>query len=399
MKKIIILGLSVCLLLAACGQHTSKPSETGSTPDTSETSASEKETETEGPKKELHPEMHLQSTVYNGFIETEDAIYYHDWMRERIRFSVDKGSHFYPLCSKANCDHSDRTCMAYGEGLTYYNGDLYTIRIDTDSGFFRVVRISPDGTDQIEIQKIAIPESGGSFRFYFHNGKAFVLMRPNQILPLEKQIYRIVVTDLATGKVTEPLQELLQYGVEVQLRHFYQNTMVINLCGTNFKTGMDDYRVVCVDLKTWDRQEYLNGEFAGIGYMDEEKMYFYFATKQTELSPGGDLKEGFYEVDRKTGECVCRLETDMFINALYDEDYIYANGPYKDKSRQHHTLYLYDRDYNLVDQTDLDNYEFLAYVCSDRLFFSRTYDGGKIFLYMDKAAVGSGEWPINPVNN
>ena len=124
MKKAAVLVLLLCLLLAACGQHT----------------------ETEGPKKELHPEMHLQSTVYNGFIETEDAIYYHDWMRERIRFSVDKGSHFYPLCSKANCDHSDRTCMAYGEGLTYYNGDLYTIRIDTDSGFFRVVRISPDGT-------------------------------------------------------------------------------------------------------------------------------------------------------------------------------------------------------------------------------------------------------------
>ena len=173
--------------------------------------------------------------------------------------------------------------------------------------------------------------------------------------------------------------------------------MAFALVGTKLNTGTEDFRVCCVDLNTWDHQEYLHGEFVYIMYMDEEKLYFLKKTRQIELIPDGYLKEGFYEVDRKTGECVCRLETDMLTHALYDEDYIYADGPYKDKSRQHHTLYLYDRDYHLLDQTDLDNYEDLVYVCSDRLFFSRSYDGGKIYLYMDKSAVGSGEWPINPV--
>ena len=165
--------------------------------------------------------MHLQSTVYNRFIETEDVIYYYDWMNKRIRFSVDKGCHFYPLCSKANCTHSDENCTASGNGVAYFEGSLYTIRFDDMANLFRVVRISPDGTDQGEIQKISIPGSGGSFRFYFYNGKAFVLMRPSNNLPLEEQIYRIVVTDLATGKTTEPLQELLQYGEEVTNFHFY----------------------------------------------------------------------------------------------------------------------------------------------------------------------------------
>ena len=117
-----------------------------------------------------------------------------------------------------------------------------------------------------------------------------------------------------------------------------------------------------------------------------------------DLSKDSSFKEGFYEVDLKTGECVCRLETDAYLNALYDEDYIYAQGLHSDEHMQYHTLYIFNRNYELVAQKELNNYECRVYVSSKRLFFSRWYDGGGIYCYTEKSDIGSGNMPIYDVN-
>ena len=86
------------------------------------------------------------------------------------------------------------------------------------------------------------------------------------------------------------------------------------------------------------------------------------------------------------------------MNVTYDEDYIYALSYDRDKDGMRHTLYIYTRDYKLVEQVEMDNYEFLNYVSSERLFFSRSYDQGRLYRYMEKSDIGSGDMKIYDVN-
>ncbi len=408
MKKIIILGLSFCLLFTACGQHTITPSEGEDLSNSVESTSldtesisipSEQETK---PAKELHPEMYNQSAT-GDYIETEDAIYYYDKMRQRICFSVDNGSHFYPLCSKANCTHSDENCTASGKGVAFFEGSLYTIRFDDMANLFRVVRISLDGTDQGVIQSIPFPGSGG-FKFYYHDGKAFLIYLPSNNLPLEEMIERFFVVDLATGELTEPLQEMLKDGLRISSFHFYQSIMTAYTEGTYVSSGLDEARALYIDMDTWNVREYMKGVGKSVYYMDDSKLYFvvanavYFEKGNMHIEKTSDLDEGFYEVDIRTGEIVKCLTTEDVYRARYDEDYIYVTSYPRDKDGQQHTLYIYNRDYELLEQKELENYQYLVFASSDRLFFAREYDFSKIYNYMEKSDIGSGDMQIYDVN-
>ena len=402
MKKTIILGLSFCLLLAACGQHTITPSEgedlsnsVESTPLNTESMSIPSEQETK-PAKELHPEMHTQQGHTRNYIETENAIYYWNHHKHRIYFSTDNGSHFFPLCDKANCSHSDKNCAAYGNSLGYYQGFLYTFRFDSIADIFQLVRISPDGTDQTVVRTIPFP-GGGGFQCDFHYGRAFLYYSPSMDRPLEDMIDRLFMVDLNSGVLTEPLQELLKDGLSLNHFHFFCNIMTVSTSGSYTNSGHEQSRTLYIDLNTWEVREYMQQIEAYVAYIDDSKLYFNNnRNKWFETSP--EHNEGFFEVDLQTGEIVRRLKTDDVVNAIYDEDYIYAMSYARDKDGQYRTLYIYTRDYELVDQKDLEKYEFLNYVSSERLFFSRDYDQGKLYCYMEKSDIGSGNMPIYDVN-
>lgn len=394
MKKIIVLGLGLFMLLVACRQGASSYIETENTTGQIDTSLLESEAQYQ--TKDLHPEMHTQSFGLGDYVETENAIYYNDRFKNRIYFSVDNGSHFYPLCSKANCTHSDENCDAFGNGVAYFEGSLYTIRFDSEADLFQVVRISLDGTDQGVVRTIPFP-GGGGFKYYYHDGKAFLLYWPSSNLPLEGLIDHVFVVDLATGELAEPLRELLKDGLHISTFRFYQTIMTANTGGTYAESGYKQTRVLYIDLNTWDVREYMKQVEASPRFIDEEHLFFHVnRNKYTEDSPDHD--EGFYEQDLQTGEIVRRLKTDDVVNAIYDEDYIYAMSYARDKDGQYRTLYIYTRDYELVDQKDLEKYEFLNYVSSERLFFSRNFDQGKLYRYMEKSDIGSGNMPIYDVN-
>ena len=409
MKKAAFIILIFCLLLAACGQHTITPSEgedlsnsVESTPLNTESMSIPSEQETK-PAKELHPEMYNQSAT-GDYIETEDAIYYYDKMRQRICFSVDNGSHFYPLCSKANCTHSDENCTASGKGVAFFEGSLYTIRFDDMANLFRVVRISLDGTDQGEIQTIPFP-GGGSFEYSYHNGKVFISFSPSYISkPLEELRQRVFMIDLRSGEITEPLQELLKDGLRISSFRFYENIMAAYTEGTYVSSGLDEARALYIDMDTWNVREYMKGVGKSVYYMDDSKLYFvvanavYFEKGNMHIEKTSDLDEGFYEVDIRTGEIVKCLTTEDVYRARYDEDYIYVTSYPRDKDGQQHTLYIYNRDYELLEQKELDRYEYFVFASSDRLFFAREYDFSKIYNYMEKSDIGSGNMPIYDVN-
>ena len=171
MKKTIILGLSLFMLLTSCGQQPLPSVETENT--TNQTETAFEESEAQKQTKDLHPEMRLQSAHYTGFVETEDVIYYYNWMKKRIYFSVDNGNHFSPLCSKANCSHSDESCNAFGQRLGYFEGSLYTLRFESEADHFQVVRISLDGSEQEVVRTVSLP-GGGSFDVDFHNAKTLI---------------------------------------------------------------------------------------------------------------------------------------------------------------------------------------------------------------------------------
>ena len=415
MKKTVALGLAFCLLLTACGKQKVPSSETEKSSASVESASlnterinepSAQETEPAKQSKDLHPEMHTQSFGLGDYIETENAIYYNDRFKNRIYFSVDNGSHFYPLCSKANCTHSDENCSASGYGVGYFEGSLYTIRFDSEADVFLVVRISLDGTDQNVIKKIPFP-GGGAFPYTYHNGRAFLHYIPSlDSKPLDELKERLFMVDLRTGEITEPLEDLLKDGTRIGTFRFYQNVMTAYTEGTFMENGPEQTRVLYIDMNTWEVREYMQQLSKSVWYIDDSKLYF-LSAKNYYIENGikhyvkkTNLDEGFYEVDIQTGEIIQCLDLtgkDIF-RAVYDEDYIYATSIAKDKDDQYHTLYIYNRDYELVEQKELDKYEFLIFVSSDRLYFSREYDYSKIYRYMEKSDIGSGNMPIYDVN-
>ena len=404
MKRLILLGVVLCLLLTSCVEKPPLSSEQEYNHAAEITSAetegikasSDSETEPAKTLKELHPELHTLSYTGGDYIETEDAIYYNDRFRNRIYFSTDNGSHFFPLCSKANCSHSTKDCNAYGNGVMYFEDNLYTTRFNDEKNDFEVVKISLDGTDQGVVRTIPFP-GGGRFQYFYHNGRVFLYYAPSANKPLDELETRLFMVDLSSGKLTEPIRECLKDGLRLFSFRFYQNILAVSSNGTYILNGPEQTRVLYIDLDTGDVKEYMQQYETIVAYIDDTKSYFIVNKKQI-FGTSSEHSEGFYEQDIQTGEMVQCLDTDDIMNVTYDEDYIYALSYDRDKDGMRHTLYIYTRDYKLVEQVEMENYEFLNYVSSERLFFSRSYDQGRLYRYMEKSDIGSGNMKIYDVN-
>ncbi len=80
------------------------------------------------------------------------------------------------------------------------------------------------------------------------------------------------------------------------------------------------------------------------------------------------------------------MPVEDIVSADYDEDYIYAFGLPHDSDR---SLYILSRNYELVDQIELKQGQFVFAVTSDRIFLSDTRPDTCISWYLDKSQIGS----------
>lgn len=87
-----------------------------------------------------------------------------------------------PLCGKPECDHSTSSCNAYVKslqagGLSFYNGRLYWLDMQSISEGYAVYSVKPDGTDRTTVQTLDydfVSKAVGNRLAMIHRGYLFV---------------------------------------------------------------------------------------------------------------------------------------------------------------------------------------------------------------------------------
>ena len=373
MKRIfaLCLALSLCLL-PGCGQA----------PD---------------PSAPLSGEFRQQDNA-EYFVETAEGCYYcNPVMQDGKVYFSEKGAHtFYVLCGKPDCSHSDENCNAYvGKALGCCNDKLYGVT-QREDGYYQLISMNLDGTNHKNIVRLEELEytdgtSGGGFEWYFYNGYLFHIVNPiGEGAPCV--FFRI---DLETGETVRMFDQFSEYNWLGTMFTAYgdcvyttcsdNRTGTVTLCQGNLETN--EWKT----LMEWDFNTY-----GSLGVF-EDTLYYY------------KKGIGMCEYDLKSGEETLKLETTFGIaQVTYDSGHIYVCATDSDwdiepeSKHWNWTFYVYDREYNLLDQLPLEKIGMInpqfQYVASDAIYFS-AMSSGKITHYIDPQTIGTGEMELIPVTD
>lgn len=331
------------------------------------------------------------------FVETPECYYYvrhcfsENGMLNFIYFCPRGGTVFYPLCSKPNCKHDNSNCNAFcGIHLGYYDGSLYTNDLD-EFPLVKLIKMNPDGTDHQVVA--AFDPSGGTGRMgascAFHHGMFFLFCKPTDTMLPEERSYRLIVVNLADGSQSELASDFYDTAKEVPDRYWYYKD---KLYGEVFGSGTES-TLIELDISTGTTRT-MKAEWISDFYATDSTLYYLVDDLSYADAYVGQASSGFREYDLKTGMVKnCGMPADHIMSALYDEDYIYAQGNYSNDWNDS-TLYLLSRDYMLVDQIELKGLG-IAAVTSDRIFFCD--DNERISFFLMKSQIGSHDLTLIPI--
>jgi len=345
------------------------------------------------------PEDMLQAcSLFSGFLETPEGCYYiyEEETMPVLFFCPRGGEAFLPLCGKPNCEHKDENCSAcVGLVLGYYDGALYSAEA---SDGLRVIKMNLDGTDHRIVAQVdftGLPV--GSYTCAFHRGKLFVLTSSPESAPMEEWENHLLVLNLADLSQTELAEDILCSLQFVSMPYFYKDTVF--LAGTEKGQEVDPNhgRLIALNTVTGEAGELPTGCETGF-YATDTTLYYFLPDVSRLFGFETANPPGFREYDRKSGTVKnCGLPTEDIFWARYDENYIYAQSlPRKDGADQ--TFYFLSRDYEIVDQIDLQGELDIAAVTSDRVYFFDNVNHSTITCYLDKSAIGNHNLKLQPIN-
>lgn len=402
MKKSFFLLCSVfLLLLSACGGGTE-----GSV------LSSENQSGAEPYVLKSAPEDINQASFGRNFIETPDGYYYtysgddSEVPGTFLFFCPRGGDDFRPLCSKPNCMHRDVDCNAFifgthGGVVGYYNGALYAVEARRQ---LNVVKMNLDGTDHKVVATLDDADyTDCSIQIKIHHGRVFLLCRASYDLPVEEQTDHLVVLDLSDHSQKEIATEFLRTASLPSTFFFYKDKLYLLGSGDKTQTldHYDPYRnkLIEIDAVTGEARTVLSQPIGAL-YVTDSTLYFFQPDYEAMGYGPGDIVPGFRELDVETGTVKeCGLPVEDALWARYDEDYIYAlsdthhNGEDQEEGQ---TLYILSRNYELLDQFELENGLQVHTIVSDRIYI-RQGRPELIVYYLDKSQIGSGNLQLIPI--
>ena len=343
-----------------------------------------------------------QCACFSGLLETPEGYYMPHRIEGKgnfIYFCPRGGDTFRPLCSKPNCKHADGNCnawvgwMFFGD-LGYYNGELYAV----DYHNLNVIKMNPDGTDHRVAASIAgyVDKEKYSNMCFFHHGKMYIFSDASYDLPLEEQVDRLMVLDLADGSHKELAAGYFQTESHMYPDYFLGDKVYLNRRNPEDEDGDSrEYSLIAVDAVTGEVDTVLPNLVSGL-YVTDSTLYYYepdltsFGFKDKVENPG--FRE--YDVESRTVKD-CGLPAEGATWAGYEEDYIYAGTPLRNNHRDQ-TIYFLSRDYELLDRLELTDGIGICDFTSDRIYFWDYY-GESITHYIDKSKIGTGELELIPV--
>lgn len=381
MKKICLLLAAILMLLAACGTNTDQTEATAPASGGSEPSAPY--------ALKVPPEDRNQAFAWETFVETPEA-YYYGWDNV-IFFCPRNDTTFRPLCGKPNCLHNDENCNAWFDGfcLGYYDGALYTTAnpIGFNSPMLAVIKIELDGTDHREVAQVDIREAMRlGYSCTFHHGKLFI--EASTMVETDEDDH-LIVLDLSDYSVTEPAADYLRTARLPWPDSYYKDKLYGYGSGSREPLNLRNECLIELDTVTGEGRKLT--DLPGSVYATDHTLYFFAIDLDRDGKPIGEIEPGFRELDLESGEIrFVGNPVEDIVCAYYDEDYIYAYG-YADIERRDsdRSLYILSRNYELVDQFELKQGQFVFAVTSDRIFLSDTRPDTRISWYLDKSQIGS----------
>ena len=391
-KPIILLFAVLVLLLAGCDKEPERiETASGEVPQSSETGGAS------APYVPLvSPEDSNQAFSWPSYAETAEGCYY--GVDGLIYFCPRGGDAFYPLCSKPNCEHTDKNCNAfYGFAFGYCDSALYAFDPASEPGQLSLVKMNLDGTDH---RVVAILDNSYleqySYECKFHHGKLYIQFVADDSLPIEEQQDHLVVVDLSDYSQTEPAADFLRGARLPHIEAYYKDKLYAH--GTGDKSPnqrYEDYKLIEIDAVSGEARTLVSRPVSGL-YATDSTLYYL----ESDISVYYEIEienPGFRELDLQSGTVKdCGLPAADILWAQYDEDYIYA-GSFRRNNGKDQTLYILSRDYKLVDQIELTNGVHFFGAASDRIYFYDSIHNTPISFYINKAQIGSHELQLIPI--
>lgn len=393
-KPLFLLCFIFMLLLAACGGGT----------DGGEVTAIDESSAAPYVLKAAPEDKNPASFAWD-FVETPDGYYYvfqkssGNGSFDMLYFCPRGGDSFRPLCGKPNCKHEDRDCNAFiGCSIFgYYNGALYTV----DWNRMEVIKMNLDGTDHQAVATIDDAKYRDcSYQGIFHHGYLFLYFRASYDQPLEERTDHLVVLNLADYSQKEIATEFLRTADLPAPLVYYKDKLYMLGSGDKAQT-YDVYKnkLIEIDADTGEARVVLPQSIGALYVTDSTLYYFQPDYEATGRGAGdGSIVPGFRELDVETGtikDCGLPIEDAMW--ARYDEDYIYVLGYYRNND-QNQTLYILSRNYELLDQFELEDSLQIHTITSDRIYIYKSGNfEAPISCYLDKSQIGSHNLKLIPI--
>ena len=333
---------------------------------------------------------------YSSFIKTDGGYYFVTDLK--LYFYDTEKKESYPVCSKANCKHSDSDCSAYLSplkyipmaGMSYYDHSLYILGYEKSGESKRQNYIYQINLDNFKHKKAAYlfdSSSAFSVDYVVHRGYVYFVYGQSSMTQGSTVLYR---TKLGNTKndAPEAIYEFSGIGTNLFGLHAYGNNIFFITSSYEDEEG-NGYETTgnIMDIHSLEAKEGVDALFAS--YLNEEYIYF------------ENDKNSVHRIHIHTNEeeFFCNIDGPAYISA--DSEYIYFDnlqaiyiGRIDKKDRK---IFVFDKSGNYITEITPRNPKDYCYFGGDDVMIFKEFIGGEIvesdgtkgYYVLDKSQITS----------
>ncbi len=333
---------------------------------------------------------------YSSFIKTDGGYYFVTDLK--LYFYDTEKKESYPVCSKANCKHSDSDCSAYLSplkyipmaGMSYYDHSLYILGYEKSGESKRQNYIYQINLDNFKHKKAAYlfdSSSAFSVDYVVHRGYVYFVYGQSSMTQGSTVLYR---TKLGNTKndAPEAIYEFSGIGTNLFGLSAYGNNLFFITSSYEDEEG-NGYETTgnIMDIHSLEAKEGVDALFAS--YLNEEYIYF------------ENDKNSVHRIHIHTNEeeFFCNIDGPAYISA--DSKYIYFDNRQKmhiEENFNDRKIYVYDKSGNYITEIVPKNPKDDCYFGGDDIMIFKEItvtgevvesEGAKGYYVLDKSQITS----------
>lgn len=290
-----------------------------------------------------------------------------------------------PICTKAQCTHSDNSCSAYVETPTYFygwNNRVYYITLnDADSGLYSMNINGEDRKLETALPQLDVRNGSLSYNFCIEDGY-LLLYALTMDIATNAQNCQLFLFDMNDLKA-EPVTIFSTNESDCMIDHYMyvmDGWAFYGLISSEEEGSLYGY-----EIATWETKELVQNWSNRNSMVVKDGMLYWCA-----------VNKGIYSVELATGKSTeyQHFDTGEISGTQgYDDQYIYLSYLTDDPK-----VVIYDYEGNQIAETKFDSPDDLPiyFFCSaDKAYFSYTgLQGADLYslpvCYLEKSAIAQG---------